>query len=269
MHYDDRCGGWGFRLMWAMLGKKWAESALVISSLLLGLLGLSFAQERTASPARELDLRVLGFKLPADTPQGTVGHPAVLFDDSRARVVFVDPRQLAVYFSDGVSDRPAAQMEAFFVDTDTSKLVSHEVWHTRKRRFFNERYDTQARIIPIAHGFLVHTDNSMRVYSASHDKVTANAVLTAKSSGATPNLSRDNVSPRRITTHEARSACFYRASITGDSDRTFGNDRCFPERFTKAASYIADAVQGNCDCQVAVGAGFGTEMYDMATGACR
>ena len=158
-----------------MFLKKRAHLAVVVLGLLVGFLGLSFAQERIASPAQELDLRTFGFKLPTRTGHGTVGNLAELFDDVRARVVFVDPRQLAVYFSDGTPEGPAGQpatrMEAFFVDTDARKLVSHEVWHTRKRRFFSERYDTQARIMPIAQGFLVHAENSLTAYSPSHAKI--------------------------------------------------------------------------------------------------
>src|SRR4029077_7511194 len=58
-------------------------------------------------------------------------------------------------------------MEAFFVSPRTGKLVSRKTWPTIQRRFLNERWDTQARIMAVQGGFLVHAANSLTLYSSN------------------------------------------------------------------------------------------------------
>lgn len=156
--------------------------------LLLGtpaqLIPRSFAQEATPVPERQIDLRTLGFdlqKAPNYKNGEVFSDLSLVFDDAHNRILFIGEKELAVYFSDPVDERagrtvqppssePAHRMEAFFVEVDNGSLVSHQVWQTRRRRFSNERYDTQPRMKAVKGGFLVHANDSLALYSADLQK---------------------------------------------------------------------------------------------------
>jgi hypothetical protein len=57
-------------------------------------------------------------------------------------------------------------MEAFFVNSQTGALISRKAWPTIQRRWLNERWDTQARIMAVREGFLVQAANSLELYSS-------------------------------------------------------------------------------------------------------
>ncbi len=142
-------------------------------------------QSLSPLPERQIDLRALGVEPPkaSELSKGQIrADPSLLFDDDHLRVLFIDETKLAVYGSDPVDEHAAGsriqsasseegrRMEAFFVNTDNGNIVSHQVWQTRRRRFFNERYDTQARIMPVRDGFLVHANSSLLLYSPDLQK---------------------------------------------------------------------------------------------------
>jgi len=56
-------------------------------------------------------------------------------------------------------------MEAFFIDTKSGSLISRKTWPTIKRRWMNERWDTQARMMAVQEGFLVHAGSKLISYS--------------------------------------------------------------------------------------------------------
>lgn len=133
-------------------------------------------------PERQIDLRTLGLE-PPKVPNYKNGEIfadlSLLFENHDLQIEFVTGKELVVYFSDTVDERTSARsgqspslqdphrMEAFFVNVDNGNLVSHQVWRTRRRRFFakNELYDTQARIKAVRSGFLVHANNTLALYS--------------------------------------------------------------------------------------------------------
>lgn len=138
------------------------------------------AQKATPLPEREIDLSALNFeqpKVPNYKNNEIFANLSLLFQDVHAHVEFIDAKELVVYFSDVVDERvkaqngqppsspPAHRMEALFLDVETGNLISHQAWQTRERRFFNTLYDTQARIMPVRGGFLVHADNLLTLYA--------------------------------------------------------------------------------------------------------
>jgi hypothetical protein len=145
----------------------------------------SFAQELTPAPERQIDLRALNFappKIPNYSNGEVFSDISLLFQDVHPHVEFVSGNEVAVYFSDVVDERvterygqstahePAHHMEALFLDTDDGTLISHLMWRTRERRFFNTRYDTQARMMGVKGGFLVHANNTLALYSPDLQK---------------------------------------------------------------------------------------------------
>jgi hypothetical protein len=138
------------------------------------------AQKVTPEPEQKIDLKALNFaqpKIPNYKNNEIFSNIALLFQDVHAHVEFVDSKSAVVYFSDVVDERPNAQegqrsaapptrrMEALFLDVESGTLISHQAWPTRERRFFNILYDTQARIMPVQGGFLVHADNALTLYA--------------------------------------------------------------------------------------------------------
>jgi hypothetical protein len=154
----------------------WAPTRLIPSS---------FAQEATSAPERQIDLRTFSFE-PPQAPNHknseVFADLSLLFQDVHTRIEFVSGRELVVYFSNPVDERvtarsgqsshsqPAHNMQALFVNLDNGILISRKVWETRSRRFFNYRYDTQATIMPVRAGFLVHANNSLVLYSPDLQK---------------------------------------------------------------------------------------------------
>jgi len=101
-----------------------------------------------------------------------------LNDDDKLRLSFPSDGLLAVYRSAcrpslatiRSSDSKVREMEAWFVDPSTGKLVGTEAWPTAKRRWLNDRWDTQARIIPVQSGFLVHAGPFLYFYTFNREK---------------------------------------------------------------------------------------------------
>jgi hypothetical protein len=131
--------------------------------------------DSTNPPAREINLRGLGYRPALEYHYAGGGIPrdlSVLNDDDKKRLTFINEKTLVVYLS---HFQPQAQkdasleprsMEAFFIDTSSGGLMSRKTWPTIKRRWMNERWDTQARIIAVREGFLVQAVHSLTLYSA-------------------------------------------------------------------------------------------------------
>ena len=129
------------------------------------------APERQDPAYLEIHLRDLGYQRPPECQYLGTGVPrdlSILNDDSKTRATFVDRNTIAVYQShcenEGMSE--TRQISAFFLDSETGRLTSQKTWPTTKRKWLNERWDTQARIFTVSAGFLVHSKNSLDLYSA-------------------------------------------------------------------------------------------------------
>lgn len=129
----------------------------------------------SVSPTLEIHLRDLGYQAVQEYEYPGKGVPrdlGVLNDDYKKRLTFIDEKTLVVYQShcqrqdqkEGSAE--TRSMEAFFVSPQTGALISRKTWPTIKRRWLNERWDTQARIMAVQGGFLVHAAGSLTVYSA-------------------------------------------------------------------------------------------------------
>jgi hypothetical protein len=123
----------------------------------------------------EIHLADLGYRSSNDYHYPGTGIPrdiSILNDDYKKRLTFIDQNMLVIYQShyqpqkqkDGMPE--SRNMEAFFVNPQTGMLIERKTWSTIKRRFLNERWDTQARIFAAAGGFLVHAGNALTLYSA-------------------------------------------------------------------------------------------------------
>jgi len=123
----------------------------------------------------EIHLADLGYRPTQNYHYPGTGIPrdlSILNDDYKKRLVFIDQNTLVVYQShyrlqnqnDGVPE--SRHMEAFFINPKTGTLMVRKTWPTIKRRWLNERWDTQARIFAVAGGFLVHAGNALTLYSA-------------------------------------------------------------------------------------------------------
>jgi hypothetical protein len=123
----------------------------------------------------ELKLADLGYPPAQDYHYPGTGIPrdlSILNDDYKKRLTFIDQNTLVIYQShyqtqnqkDGLPE--SRYMEAFFVNPQTGALIVRKTWPTIKRRFMNERWDTQARILAVSGGFLVHARNALTLYSA-------------------------------------------------------------------------------------------------------
>lgn len=132
------------------------------------------------TPFLEIRLHDLGYQPEPEYRYPGTGVPrdlSILNEDSKKRLAFVSDKVLAVYFSHlpalpnnkGLAT-DSLSMEAFFVDPNLGSLISRKTWATRKRKWLNERWDTQARILPVREGFLVHAGNSMILYSTDQQE---------------------------------------------------------------------------------------------------
>jgi hypothetical protein len=137
--------------------------------------GLAKKAETNRQPFVEIQLCDLGYQPAKDTRKKGSGIPrdlSILYDDANPRLTFIDEKSLVVYVSrfqsqpqqDGSPE--SRSMEAFFIDTSSGVLVAHKAWPTRRRRWFNERWDTEARVIALGEGLLVHAGNKLTLYSA-------------------------------------------------------------------------------------------------------
>jgi hypothetical protein len=160
-------------------------AAIFLTWTAMPLVPRSFAQEATPAPERQIDLRTLNYRtpeIPNYANREIFSDLSLLFQDVHAHLEFVSEKEFAVYFSDAVGERVTARnsqstapesdhhMQAFLLNSDDGDLVSHLVWQTRERRFFNVRYDTQARMMGVKGGFLVHANNTLAFYSADLQK---------------------------------------------------------------------------------------------------
>jgi hypothetical protein len=129
-------------------------------------------------PYLQIDLRDLGYRPQQEYHYPGSGIPrdlSVLFDDYNLRLTFIDEKTSAVYQShypapSETNPVPSRSMEGFFVNTKSGALISRKTWSTSKRKWLNERWDTQARILAVEKGFVVHAGNSLALYSGDLSK---------------------------------------------------------------------------------------------------
>jgi hypothetical protein len=156
---------------------------LLLPTLLMLTLACEAQSDRSARrdsegdpPPLEIHLQDLGYQELPDYKYPGNGIPrnlSILNDDSKKRITFIDEETLVVYQSHYQTQNPKdapngpRSMEAFFVSPLTGKLISRKIWPTIQRRFLNERWDTQARIMAVQGGFLVHAANSLTLYSTN------------------------------------------------------------------------------------------------------
>ena len=162
---------------------KWM-SAIVFAGLLIPVVdgaarGKAGPNEDVSqTPSLEIRLRDLGYQPTKEYRYPGTGIPrdlSILNDDSKKRLAFVNDRLLTIYFShlpvtENGSAADSMSMEALFVDPNSGSLISRKTWATRKRKWLNERWDTQARILPVRDGFLVHAGDSLILYSADQQE---------------------------------------------------------------------------------------------------
>ncbi|MFZ0293842.1 MAG: hypothetical protein WAL52_09585 [Candidatus Sulfotelmatobacter sp.] len=131
--------------------------------------------DSTPPAVLEIHLSDLGYQPAPETNYPGNGIPrdlTILNDDYKQRLTFIDDKMFVAYQSHyppqieqgGSSQRRS--MEAFFVSAQTGALISRKSWPTVQRRWLNERWDTQARIMAVQGGFLVHASDSLSLYSA-------------------------------------------------------------------------------------------------------
>jgi hypothetical protein len=122
----------------------------------------------------EIHLHDLGYSptpLCRYTGSGIPHDVSKLYDDYKERLTFIDNKTVAVYQTvcplQGQDDHSpdSRSMEAIFVSSQDGVFISRKSWPTIKRRWLNDRWDTQARIMPVRDGFLVHAGSSLKVYS--------------------------------------------------------------------------------------------------------
>ncbi len=136
-------------------------------------------EESRSTAVLEIHLRDLGYQSMNEYHHIGAGIPrdlSLLNDDDKKGLLFTDEKTLAVYVShfqsatDGSMGQGTRDMEAFFLDFHSGTLISRKTWPTIKRRWLNERWDTQARIMAVHGGFLVHAGNALVLYSADQEK---------------------------------------------------------------------------------------------------
>jgi hypothetical protein len=154
---------------------------------------------KSEPPFAEISLRKLGYVPTKDTRYPGTGIPrdlSILNDDSLIRLTYVADDMLAIYFShlpkmNHSSDLETRSMEAFFVNPSSGSLVSRRSWPTHKRKFFNYRWDTQARIMALKDGFLVHAGDSLSLYTTDQrEKANVPLENTYRWSAVVPPLGR-------------------------------------------------------------------------------
>lgn len=132
-------------------------------------------EDATAAPFREIHFPDLGCKpVPEYHDHGTdvPADLSTLNDDYKKRFEFIADHTIAIYCSHFPDPKnpDSRSMEAFFIDASSGSLISRKSWATRKRRWLNERWDTEARILPVHSGFLVHAGDSLILYSSDQQE---------------------------------------------------------------------------------------------------
>lgn len=148
----------------------------VLAPLMSTILSTS-VQHRYETPTLEIKLADLGYRSGPDCHYQGSGIPrdlSLLNDDYKKRIVFINDETLVVYQSHCSAEQSGSpgvrSMEAFFVNLQTSKLISKLTWPTIQRRWVNERWDTEARIFATSGGFIVHAGHSLIAYSDRLEK---------------------------------------------------------------------------------------------------
>jgi hypothetical protein len=168
-----------------VIGYAKSASAAVLVVMLLMLPTKSAAnyeagpsKDGNENPFLEIRLRDLGYQSTQERQYPGTGIPrdlSILNEDSKKRLAFINDRLIAIYFSHlPVTENERAadsrKMEALFVDVNSGSLVLRKAWTTRKRKWVNERWDTQARILPVHDGFMVHAGDQLILYSADQQE---------------------------------------------------------------------------------------------------
>jgi hypothetical protein len=135
----------------------------------------STGKEPEPAPTSIVDLAILGYgnaKPVYRSNKESFRDLTLLMQDEHSRLSFVSANTLAVYFSrlfgktEGEhATSPRYQMEVFFLDLDSGKLIEHRTWKTLKRQWFNDSYDTEGRVMAVHTGFLVHASGKLELYS--------------------------------------------------------------------------------------------------------
>jgi hypothetical protein len=119
--------------------------------------------------SRRIELAKLGYQPPSEKELDK--DPKLTFQDFRPRMVFVDSGKVALFFTrlsnvrDHADSFPAI-MEVFYIDINSGELISHKTFPTRFGRGLNDSFDTVSRIIPTQEGFLLHSGNTLFLYSS-------------------------------------------------------------------------------------------------------
>lgn len=152
------------------MSNKWIP--VLIALIAIEGASICVAKEPEPTPLSRIDLGAIGY-----TPTTHVHHSdrevfddlTLLMQDEDKRVSFAAGSVLAVYYSrppekskDGTSSNYA--MEVFFIGSDSGKLIEHRTWHTLKRQWFNDEYDTEGRIMQVRTGFLVDAGAKLELY---------------------------------------------------------------------------------------------------------
>jgi hypothetical protein len=117
-------------------------------------------------PTRRIYLSSLGYESP--NLKKIYGTVSLTFQDFSPRLVFIDDKIFAVsvnHVIKGANPEVRIGMEAFFVSKESGMLVARKSWQARERRGLNDFLDTQTRILPLKVGFLVHSGDSLYLYS--------------------------------------------------------------------------------------------------------
>jgi hypothetical protein len=130
------------------------------------------AQPATTST---IDLTTLGYSKAKPINQSnkeSFRDLTLLMQDEHSRLSFVSGNVLAMYFNrgpdqaeGGASASANDRMEVFFLNLDSGKLIERRTWKTLKRKWFNDSYDTEGRIIEVHTGFVVQASGKLELYS--------------------------------------------------------------------------------------------------------
>ena len=141
------------------------KKLILVSVFLLGFEAgaASTGKEPQPAPTSIVDLAALGYgkaKPVYRSNKEIFRDLTLLMQDDHSRLSFVSANTLAVYFTS-----PSHQMEVFFLDLDSGKLIEHRTWKTFKRQWFNDSYDTEGRVMAVHAGFLVQASGKLELYS--------------------------------------------------------------------------------------------------------
>lgn len=151
------------------------KTRILVVALLLGLpvILASPLKEQLPTPTLSVNLASLGYnppKPPSHTDREVFHDLTILMQESGTNFTFVDRNVAAVYFT-----RPSEknqhgsssdyQMEVFFVNTDSGKLIERRIWNTLRRQWFDNSYDSEGKIMEVRNGFLVQANARLELYS--------------------------------------------------------------------------------------------------------